>query len=104
MITIIDCHSSNNKSGISIGKEISHGAGIYIAEGNQIEIIGGTLEENDIGLDISHNSHAKIKGLNITDNITGVHVRGKSQNIKKIGRNAPCPCHSGKKYKKCCIK
>lgn len=21
----------------------------------------------------------------------------------KIGRNAPCPCGSGKKYKKCCI-
>lgn len=20
----------------------------------------------------------------------------------KIGRNAPCPCGSGKKYKKCC--
>ncbi|MGD2011834.1 MAG: SEC-C metal-binding domain-containing protein [Desulfobacterales bacterium] len=23
---------------------------------------------------------------------------------KKIGRNAPCPCGSGKKYKKCCGK
>jgi hypothetical protein len=23
---------------------------------------------------------------------------------KKIGRNAPCPCGSGKKYKKCCLK
>ena len=22
---------------------------------------------------------------------------------KKIGRNAPCPCGSGKKYKKCCL-
>ena len=21
---------------------------------------------------------------------------------KKIGRNEPCPCSSGKKYKKCC--
>jgi uncharacterized protein YecA (UPF0149 family) len=21
----------------------------------------------------------------------------------KIGRNDPCPCNSGKKYKKCCI-
>lgn len=21
---------------------------------------------------------------------------------KKIGRNDPCPCGSGKKYKKCC--
>ena len=22
----------------------------------------------------------------------------------KIGRNAPCPCGSGKKYKKCCLR
>ena len=22
----------------------------------------------------------------------------------KIGRNGPCPCGSGKKYKKCCLK
>lgn len=22
----------------------------------------------------------------------------------RIGRNAPCPCGSGKKYKKCCLK
>ena len=24
--------------------------------------------------------------------------------MKKIGRNDPCPCGSGKKYKKCCLK
>jgi len=23
--------------------------------------------------------------------------------VPKIGRNAPCPCGSGKKYKKCCL-
>lgn len=23
---------------------------------------------------------------------------------KKIGRNQPCPCNSGKKYKHCCLK
>ncbi|MCC5025393.1 MAG: SEC-C domain-containing protein [Candidatus Synoicihabitans palmerolidicus] len=23
-------------------------------------------------------------------------------NITKVGRNDPCPCGSGKKYKKCC--
>jgi hypothetical protein len=26
----------------------------------------------------------------------------KKENLKKIGRNAPCPCGSGKKYKNCC--
>jgi len=24
--------------------------------------------------------------------------------IKKVGRNDPCPCGSGKKYKNCCLK
>jgi|LSQX01.2.fsa_nt_gb hypothetical protein len=23
--------------------------------------------------------------------------------MRKIGRNEPCPCGSGKKYKKCCL-
>ena len=23
---------------------------------------------------------------------------------KKVGRNEPCPCGSGKKYKKCCMR
>jgi len=23
---------------------------------------------------------------------------------EKVGRNDPCPCGSGKKYKKCCLK
>ncbi|NLD48308.1 MAG: hypothetical protein GX660_14130, partial [Clostridiaceae bacterium] len=27
----------------------------------------------------------------------------KRQNYRKVGRNDPCPCGSGKKYKKCCI-
>ncbi len=26
----------------------------------------------------------------------------KSVQSEKTGRNAPCPCRSGKKYKKCC--
>ena len=28
----------------------------------------------------------------------------KASDINKIGRNDPCPCGSGKKYKKCCGK
>ncbi len=27
-----------------------------------------------------------------------------AQGNRKIGRNAPCPCGSGKKYKNCCGK
>ena len=28
---------------------------------------------------------------------------GKARIANKIGRNDPCPCGSGKKYKKCCL-
>ena len=33
--------------------------------------------------------------------VSGFTVR---RAVEKVGRNAPCPCGSGKKYKKCCLK
>lgn len=33
-----------------------------------------------------------------------VTIQEKDSNNFKVGRNAPCPCGSGKKYKKCCGK
>ncbi len=33
-----------------------------------------------------------------------VHEKTKSEDGEKVGRNDPCPCGSGKKYKKCCGK
>ena len=39
------------------------------------------------------------KELYLTQKKSGTIVKG-----KKIGRNDPCPCGSGKKYKKCCGK
>ena len=42
------------------------------------------------------------------DHLNGIVCMDRKVNItivadKKIGRNEPCPCESGKKYKKCCI-
>ncbi len=40
-------------------------------------------------------------------NITRKQLREKAQPVtpkKTIGRNDLCPCNSGKKYKKCCLK
>jgi SEC-C motif-containing protein len=31
-------------------------------------------------------------------------VKPKPVTVSKIGRNEPCPCGSGAKYKKCCGK
>jgi preprotein translocase subunit SecA len=30
------------------------------------------------------------------------HTSEPRRNVSKAGRNDPCPCGSGKKYKKCC--
>jgi len=35
-----------------------------------------------------------------TEDGKGVTVRREG---RKVGRNDPCPCGSGKKYKKCCL-
>ena len=42
---------------------------------------------------------AKRKELYKKQKLSGTVIKG-----KKIGRNEPCPCGSGKKYKNCCGK
>ena len=34
--------------------------------------------------------------------VKGVTIR-KAPNVSPLGRNDPCPCGSGKKFKKCCM-
>lgn len=34
----------------------------------------------------------------------GLMVKAKPLSVTKVGRNDPCPCGSGQKYKKCCGK
>ena len=48
--------------------------------------------------EIGKRSLAKAKKINqLSENNETSTIR------KKIGRNEPCPCGSGKKYKKCCL-
>lgn len=35
--------------------------------------------------------------------VKGVTIR-KQEGVAPVGRNDPCPCGSGKKYKKCCLR
>ena len=59
-------------------------------------------------------THAKLGGslsAELTDRISALRVQWTARRAvrlareggKKIGRNDPCPCGSGKKYKKCCL-
>ena len=45
----------------------------------------------------------EIKNIKTNDGKEGVKSTPKKA-AKKIGRNDPCPCGSGKKYKQCCGK
>ncbi|MFO8051257.1 MAG: SEC-C domain-containing protein [Thermoplasmatota archaeon] len=54
---------------------------------------------NDLGIDFStgeEEAQAEMRGINPNF--------GPGEHKVKIGRNDPCPCGSGKKYKKCCLR
>ena len=42
------------------------------------------------------------QGSNVTRNMAAEVSSRENVGKKKVGRNDPCPCGSGKKYKKCC--
>ena len=54
-----------------------------------------TLESVCVQHEIDH-----LNGMRILDRAQELTIR---RTERKIGRNEPCPCGSGKKYKKCCI-
>lgn len=58
------------------------------------------LAKSEINQNMERKSITKKQVTNDNDD-TKVHTRRKSE---KIGRNSPCPCGSGKKYKNCCGK
>ncbi|MBO5713359.1 MAG: SEC-C domain-containing protein, partial [Clostridia bacterium] len=45
---------------------------------------------------------ANVNELSEGGGATETETRGTVRNAKKVGRNDPCPCGSGKKYKNCC--
>jgi hypothetical protein len=66
-------------------------------------LLRGNLEE--IEIDLGLREDRRIKGIvDKLDLLTTPEVSNPLVNTEdKIGRNDPCPCGSGKKYKKCCI-
>jgi uncharacterized protein YecA (UPF0149 family) len=67
---------------------------------------------NSVPKELSHPESVKFQAPAERENVleTGAPVKpaaaarpGQSQQ-PKVGRNDPCPCGSGKKYKKCCAK
>ncbi len=63
-------------------------------------------EENEFGIDVTR----EVKDFEALivqhelDHMDGILLyQRKAQPVEDIGRNEPCPCGSGKKYKRCCI-
>ena len=72
--------------------------GLYLFKGIPYAKANRFMAPNPIIWDDIFDAETK-KALYLEQKKSGTVVVG-----KKVGRNDPCPCGSGKKYKKCCGK
>ena len=80
----------------------------YIKEGYQIfdDMMNTISEETSqylLKAEVRQNTERKQVAKPITNNKSDGTTTKKTKK-EKIGRNDPCPCGSGKKYKQCCGK
>jgi len=77
----------------------------YEAEAVDLSILGD-FEDVEIGFGLKKNREKPSRYLAAIDELNNDFLAS-SQNHParkiKIGRNEPCPCGSGNKYKKCCL-
>ena len=66
------------------------------------EIAFGLKEERSEEREISGIANDFSEFIEKFDSVEKEYIEQKANNIK-CGRNEPCPCGSGKKYKKCCL-
>ncbi len=66
-------------------------------------------EENDLDFKLLKDRYDRMKKITLAQHLT--EEKGSDQSKQssentvavKVGRNDPCPCGSGKKFKKCCL-
>ena len=67
-----------------------------------------TIHESSPAFGTSTSSGAPRKEVNASDMVSEANEAvAKAKPVRtgpKVGRNDPCPCNSGKKYKQCCGK
>jgi preprotein translocase subunit SecA len=71
-----------------------HDQGSALARGREAERAGGTVATGPAAGSVTFGASAP----------TGLSGGAAEREAPKVGRNDPCPCGSGKKYKKCCGK
>lgn len=109
-------HDPKTRSGIDMEAnrqwaESTNWKGLEILETSQggVDDTAGTVEfkatfETEDGLQVHHelSEFRKIDGTWFFSDGKTPGVRTVVRSEAKVGRNDPCPCGSGKKYKKCC--
>ena len=81
----------------------------YIKEGYQIfdDMMAKISEETSqylLKAEVRQNTERKEVAKPIINNSDEKTIKGGTRKKEKIGRNDPCPCGSGRKYKQCCGK
>ena len=85
-------------------------SGWYFSGADSLQNVRGSWEEKNKEDEQERRILESICVQHEIDHLNGITIHdreNKSKPIvsqKKIGRNDPCPCGSGKKYKKCCLK
>lgn len=50
-----------------------------------------------------HSDVVLLEVMSRIDGVASITIKDQRQTKTDVGRNDPCPCGSGKKYKKCCL-
>ena len=85
-------------------------SGWYFSGADSLQNVRGSWEEKNKEDEQERRILESICIQHEIDHLNGITIHdreNKSKPIvsqKKVGRNDPCPCGSGKKYKKCCLK
>ena len=82
---------------------------VYIKEGynifdNLMNKISEETVQYILKAEVRQNTERKVVAKPMTNNKSESSTINKIKKKEKIGRNDPCPCGSGKKYKQCCGK
>lgn len=88
----------DGKKAAKLGTE-KNPAAVHVKTKKRMKEVAAIFEKNDwkYSIELEPKKPEDINDLELLLNPTKTVIAE-----KKIGRNEPCPCGSGKKYKKCC--
>jgi hypothetical protein len=69
--------------------------------GRGVEVAEPEVEETDIAESEVAETEAETPAAPVAHEVTATLPKAESGAVPKVGRNEPCPCGSGRKYKKC---